>query len=416
MRFKDALWDGSDPLYAPCLSFARQYATWKAPKLYVDHGYEPKQISLDMPGARHDEHEAARALKCREYTKDMLRWWEQRSESAKDFGLWSYVIRRYRTDATSPYAEVKQNTRDGYDYLCDRWDGAIGHMPIESMTFETIKKIEQAMKAKGREVGDIHRMMTQLRAISRYGALLSETKDKCREVKMTLSDMRFPNSPPKSSFATREQVEAVVACADAAGFENVATGWLMQFELMLRPVDVRGQWLADGGREKSNFPPCNGGIVRNGRRWQDGLTWDMFDEDLTQFSKVISKTAKSMPEPYTFDLRLVPELRSRLLRMRPQTPVGPLFMSQQGLPYDQTTWARVWARFRKAAGVPDEIKVTDLRASGVTEAKDAGANHFALRDAAQHTDMNTTSRYARGRSEAAGQIIELRQRNKPASG
>jgi hypothetical protein len=37
-------------------------------------------------------------------------------------------------------------------------------------------------------------------------------------------------------------------------------------------------------------------------RWQDGLPWDIFEDDLMGFRETISKTSRSMPEPMRFDM------------------------------------------------------------------------------------------------------------------
>lgn len=401
--------------YAPGLNHPKgRTPAWQAPQRYVKAGWAPARIPIP---------EGDVTALCRRYTRDLLAWWAKREVSAADFGTWGYVIRRYRSDSTSPYAEVKQNTRDGYDYTCDAWDRIIGHMRIENLTFEQIKQIELAMRNKGRSSAYIRRMMTQLRGLANYGSLLREIKDPCRDVADTLSKMRFKMPAAKSTYPTREEVMAIVEQADAHGDHLIATGWLLQFEMCLRAVDVRGQWLSIQGtplgaasRQGSAVHVVqgrevqSGGITRNGRRWQDGLTWEMFSPDMTRFQKVISKTERTMPEPYVFDLGAVPYLRERIARARHVEAVGPVFVTRAGLPYDQTTWARVWAKYRGLAGVSEEVKVTDLRSGGITEARNMGAGAFDLRDAAQHSNVSTTSRYVRGRSEASRKVINLRQR------
>lgn len=401
MKFKDALYDGSDPLYAPGISFSRNTASWKCPKRYVDAGYPHKSINLNVPGVKGDEHQEARAKLCRQHTRDLMEWWREQEAAVPEFGTWAYVIDRYRSDRISPYAKVKQNTRDGYDYTCDRWRKVIGHMRIDSLTFETIKQLEAAMQDKGYSDSNIHRMMTMLRGLASYGSLIKETKAACRDVKLTLSDMRFTKPAPKSTIVTWEQMQAVVAAADQDGHSVWATGILMQWWWHLRPVDVRGQWLKAEGE---------GGIIRKGRRWQDGLTWEMFASDMSSFEKVISKTAKSMPEPYRFDLTKTPELRERLVRMRPETPVGPVFVSRTGLPYDQTSWSALWAKYRETADIPANVQLMDIRAGALTDAQNAGAEGFALRDAGQHSNISTTSRYVRNRSDNLGDVVELRHK------
>lgn len=107
-------------------------------------------------------------------------------------------------------------------------------------------------------------------------------------------------------------------------------GLLMQWTLMLRSVDVCDQWLPTTGGE--------GGIVRDGLRWQDGLTWDMVAADLSAFEKVISKTARSNPEPFRFEL--TPELAARLGLLGNGGKISPIITSERyGAPCSRYSWA-----------------------------------------------------------------------------
>lgn len=390
-----------DPSYSPGICWTRHYAVWRCPKKYA--GYPYKVISLGLPGSPDDEHKTERARLCREHTRDLLRWWSGQDQSHEEYGTWGYLIARYSTDSYSPFRDVKGNTRESYVRLLGRWKKAIGHMPIGDLDFRGIKTIEQAMKDKGRSTDDIRRMMTMLRTVAKYGAVALKDKD-AKEVSFTLSGMRFQAPAKRSVAPTREDVYAIIAASDDAGDFPFSLGLMMQFELMLRAVDVRGQWLKDDGL---------GGIVRNGYRWQDGLTWDMFEPDLRGFTKVISKTARSLPEPYYFDLTGLPEIRRRLALLKPAEAVGPVIVTgRHGLPYGRRTWANVFAKYRAAAGVSSDITAMDMRAGGITEAKSMGVDLLALRDAAQHSQVSTTSGYARGRSETAAKVIQIRQGKK----
>lgn len=406
MRPKKALWDGSDPLYAPFITWSgknpsHRYAHWKCPARYVKHGYAIKSVILE-PGLPDDEHQFARAARCRELTIDLLNWWEEKTGPKTEPGTWAYLIGRYETDPFSPIREVKGNTRDGYIFQINLLRDVIGHMQISELTYVQIKTVQKVMQDKGRSVAYVHRFFNTLRRVARYGKALGIKE--AAEVAMILSEMRFPTSPARQIAPTREQVYAIIAAADAEGLDGFAAGIMMQYEFALRAVDVRGQWIATDKTE--------GGIIRNGKRWQDGLTWDMFDTDLTQFEKIISKTAKSLPEPYTFDLTLLPELRARLRLLRPESPVGPVIRSsrKEKLPYTVSGWSQAWSRMRTAAGLPENIWMMDTRAGAVTEAKMLGADPFALRDAAQHSNISTTNRYGRDRSAGANNVVKIRRK------
>ena len=81
MLYKAAVWDGSDPLYAPGLSWSgrdpnNKHAHWKCPKKYLKAGYMTKSVNLDLPGSKEDLHQTTRALECRQLTQELLRWWD----------------------------------------------------------------------------------------------------------------------------------------------------------------------------------------------------------------------------------------------------------------------------------------------------------------------------------------------------
>ena len=237
----------------------------------------------------------------------------------------------------------------------------------------------------------------------KHGSLIRAAGAK--EVKETLSEIKFKGPKKRTVVATRDQVYAIAAEAEKAGYHSFAVGILLQFEFALRAVDIRGQWL--------DAPNTDGGIRRNGKRWQDGLTWDMFDEDFTAFEKVISKTEKTLDEAYHFSLEFLPELRQKILALAPpEARVGPVILSSRrgkGLPYTRYGWSQAWARFRKAAGVPEDVQARDMRAGAISEADMLGVSREMLSQAAQHSNLDTTARYVRNRSKAVANVVELRQ-------
>ena len=390
MRFKDALRDGSDPLYAPCTGRTRNTIFWKCPRKYRELGYQPTSVPLGKIG----DDPLAIARQARKLTIAMVDTYAVEEHPA---GTWAWLIQRYETDAYSPFQSVKANTRQTYQHCMDRWKKAIGRLKIGALTFEEIRKIELAMRQKGRTASNIKRMMTMLRILAGYGKAL-----RCpdaRDVADTLSEMTFASAPRRSVHPTRYQIRAIIDEADARGLHGFATGLLLQWTFLLRAVDVRGQWLPTNGKQ--------GGIVRDGQRWQDGLTWDMFDADLSAFEKVISKTAKSQPEALRFTL--TPELRTRIQLLSNGGRIGPVITSERyGEPYSRYSWAQVFRRIRTHLKLPSEITIMDTRAGGITEARAMGVDRFDLRDAAGHASITTTDRYVRGRSESAAKVVQLR--------
>lgn len=398
MRFKDSLWDESDPAYAPCITKSKSYLYWKAPKKYVDLGCTVTRQRLT--GTAGDGQDMLRAAECRALTRDMLAEFSVDTPQV-DPATWRYLFHRYRMDAESPYQSVKANTRDNYDMLLTAWENAIGNAYRAQADYRAAVRWQNAMRENGRSPDWIHRMFTMLRSVVRYGALI-EDKEAVR-FKAILSDMRITVAKPRKTEGTPEQIAAVIAEAEADGAHSLALGWTMQWWWSLRPVDIRGQWL------KTRPGEDHSGIVRNGRRWQDGMTWDMIDPEITRLTKMISKTSKTTAVTKTFNLMQVPEIRDRLLRVPPEKRVGPVILNKDGLPYTHSGWAHAWVKYRRKAGLPEHVKNMGIRAASLTDGERAGASPFQLRDAAGHSDIATTNRYIRGADEAVENVINLRR-------
>jgi hypothetical protein len=215
--------------------------------------------------------------------------------------------------------------------------------------------------------------------------------------------MRIQSPPRRQKFATREQVDLIVAEADARGWRHVLLAILIRFEFMLRGIDVYGEW-SPGGVEE-------GGVHYNGQRWADGLTWSMIDKDVTRFRKVISKTKRSLPEEMEFNLTLTPNIRARLLEVPKAHRTGPvIILPMTGRPPKNSGITRNFKALVRACNLPEYLRVSDCRSGGVTEAKNLAADPYALREAAQHTQMSTTDIYARDKSQGINRVLELRQK------
>jgi integrase len=406
--FKDALWDGSDPSYAPCIlrNKRRREAWWSAPERYKLAGYNVKSVKLG-PLPRDGSTPLDYAAKCRELTQEMVAWYRNQEPQVRP-GSWHWLIGRYKIDEFSPLRNVKPNTRDGYLYWLNEIDGVIGHIQISTTTYEVLMRIKNGKKKKGRSVHHIANWFSALRRVARYGVLIEAPG--APRVAEILSNMRIEAPAARNVTATREQVEAIVAQADEHGLKTFAAGILIQWWFGLRAVDVRGQFL-DG-------------------EWVDGLTWGMFDDDFRGFHKVISKTRKSLPEAYHFDITVVPGLRQRILEIKaslhptwtqPEKPVA-LALSERGrkpstgLAYTPSGWNQAWRRMRDAAGVPKDVWCMDMRAGAITDAAQLpGVSLSQLRNAAQHKDAATTGRYIRERSDDANRIVALRAARKSST-
>lgn len=381
MQYDDRLLSGEDPLYAPGTD---RGLYWKAPAKYVRAGYALKRFRLEGD-------DLEKAATCRLLTREMLVWYD--GAPKVNAGTWQWLIGRYKGDEFSPYNEVKANTRETYTAEIAKLEATIGQEFLSDWGDVRIKTWHRDMLAAGRSVDYAKRQVRHVRICLNYGVRIEDPD--CARLALIMSKQKFPSPKPRKVVMTRTHAEAIVAAADAAGHSGFGTAVLLLFETSLRPVDVRGLWL-DAGRSE-------GGIVDGGKRWCDGLTWEMIDADVTTLRKETSKTGVDVE----FDLRDMPTLRARL-RAIPRR-AGPVFVTFDGKPYKERYFLDLFERFKADAGVPKHVQLRDARAGAITEAKEAGANPADIRDLAGHADIATTNRYMRSRAEGTARVIRMRQ-------
>ncbi|NRB18354.1 MAG: hypothetical protein HRU33_12490 [Rhodobacteraceae bacterium] len=398
MHFDQSLWNDSEPLYAPCMKHRKgrgQYF-WRPPKKYLDAGYAIKTYTL--LGREGDGQDLERARQCRALTREMLQWHDGVANGRQP-GTWGWLIARYKSDEFSDIHGVRASTRLQYLKVLAKIEEAIADVLIAETDYIRIMGWKKSMADNGRSTHYIKKWFTHWGLALSHGIKIGVRE--CRGIKAIREEMRIKTPARRSTFITRPHVEAIVAEADKRKLPNIALAVLIRFEFMLRGVDVYGQWEPSEGRE--------GGIQTDGQIWVDGLTWDMFDSDLTTFSKVISKTRDSMPDPYSFDLTNTPDIRRRLSEIPRDQRAGPVIVLKNGRPPKNHVITRTFKAIVRDLGLPEELQIRDTRSGGITEAKTL-VDPYTLQHAAQHTQGTTTDIYARDRSGAANNVVRLRSK------
>lgn len=396
MRFKPSLWDDSDPTYAPCMRKIRNGFVWVTPPKYREAGYAIKTIKLEGTVGDGQDHE--RAAHARALTRELVEWYEG-STGGREAGTWGWLIGRYLSDEYSDIHEVRPNTREKYRKELGRIEQAIGSVLIEETDFTRLKTWQKTMRDKGRSTSYIKKWFTHWGLALSHGIKIGNQD--CVRIRQIRSEMKIKTPPRRSNFITREQVEAVVQEADSRRLGFLSLDVLIRFELMLRGTDVHGQWEPSEGRQ--------GGVRHHGKVWVDGITWDMISADVTRLTKVISKTRDSLTEAYDWDLTAVPEIRQRLMAIPREQRTGPVIVAHDGLPPKSDYVTKLFKRIVRDLGLPDELQIRDSRSGGITEAKSL-VDPYTLQHAAQHTQQSTTDIYARGRSDAANKVVQLRNK------
>lgn len=389
-RRSDLPLDGSVPDYAPGRVQAKDKFYWRAPPYDLKNGYLINNVPLD--GRDGDGQDMARAVRCRELERDLIRWRADSDKPKIEPFTWGWLIRRYLHDEFSPIREVKSNTALEYRERLEVIDAAIGEVLIAHTDYERIKRWQVAMQDKGRSVAYIARWFGRLRLAANYGALIKP--DLCKRPADILGGMRITSPTPRTVAPTSEQIEAIIAKADAVDDAMFALALSLMWWTMLRPVDVIGQWLQDDDGKP---------------RWADGLTWGMVSLEEGAITKTPSKTEKHMHEALTWDLTAVPELLDRLAAIPTEQRVGPVIRQGNGAPFQRRWFNTKYRRYARAAGVPDEVQMRDTRAGAVTDAKSAGATAIQMQHAANHKNPATTQRYIRDRKAEVAEVIHMRK-------
>lgn len=412
MRFKPALWDGSDPLYAPCMRQSKRWFYWRPPTAYVEAGFRKDPVK--MIGMAGDGLDLDRAQMARDLTREMIRFYEASTVKVQP-GTWLWLIGRYKSDEFSPMMDVKYNTKADYLHRLDRLETAIGNVLITETDLITLKRWQKAMAAahearvaefnaraesggfEARSSDSTHyvkSLFTMIRIITGYGVQIKAPG--ARDVRDILSEMRIKSPRPRHTSPTSEQIQAIVTVADADGNAAFSLGLLCQWWLTLRAVDVRGQWLGKGAQ----------------MRWADGMTWAMLDKDVTKLCKTPSKTEKAAPDALEFDLTLIPELRARLMSIPADQRIGPVIKQPNGVPFQADRWSKLFRKYADQAGIPRDVWMMDTRAGAINHAKNHGASHIQLQHQANHSQASTTDRYVRERSGTVNTVISMRRGEK----
>lgn len=339
----------------------------------------------------------ARAARCRDLTAELREWLAGRDTSTFD-GTIRGLIRAYRNVPESPYADVQENTRADYDQRLRLIETAIGGRNIAVLTAVDFRRWHREFRAPAEEGGaprirQAHGLMTMVRMLLKFG--VSMRLKGCAPALHVISQMEFEAPKRRKQQVEFGQAEKIVDLALAAGRRSIALGQALQFELMMRQVDVIGKWeKADGAS----------GILHNGNRWGGGLLWSHISPTMT-VSKVTTKTGAEGQ----WDLTEYPLVMKALAAYPPEDRIGPMIVSEiTGLPYDRHDYARDWRPFADAAGVPKDVWNRDSRAGGITEGWDANADKKDLQRTATHTDPSMTDQYARNSLASTNRVARLR--------
>lgn len=376
-------------------------AYWVARADLVKAGYRPETVrlsySLDDP-----QHRDLISAACMKLQAEMLEWSSGRARTTSRFdGTILGLSRRYQTDEASPFKRLKHSTRHKDTYTLVLIEKAFGTRSLAALKIDDFYRWYAAAKkpkAPGgpERVRRAYGIIKKLRELLAFG-IMAELPE-CKRLYEVLKHARFSQPARRRVAMELAHVEAFIAKALETGRLSLALGTAIQFETAMRQKDVIGEWEPIPEHDAAT------GIVLNGRRWVNGLTWADIAADL-----VVRKATTKTGAFAAHDLTLCPLVVALLERVPADRRIGPLILDETaGRPFAESAYGREWRLVAKAAGVPDHVWNMDARAGAITEAEDAGADLDHIRSAAAHAQTSTTQRYSRGAVGKSRAVANLR--------
>jgi len=168
----------------------------------------------------------------------------------------------------------------------------------------------------------------------------------------------------------------------------------------MRQWDVVGKWVPLADKRPSL-------IIDGTSKWA-GPMWAQIDANMI-FRYTPSKTRFTSGATVTLDLSMMPMVMEELAKVPVEARRGPLIINPKtALPYRNWYFGEVWRRVRKIAGIREEVWNRDMRAAGVTEAREGAADTADVAKTIGDTKRTTAKIYDRAKLAASRRVAQAR--------
>jgi integrase len=386
---------------APGLTWPRGKPIWRASRAAIKAGFAPKWANLSYFA----NDEASLVARCQRLTAEMHDWLSGRRGRDPVFdGTIGSLIRFYQIEPNSPYHRLAPSSRHPYDAYIRMIINTVGARRIDALDGRDLSRWyaewSRPTNENGRtRIAAARMAMTVLKTALSFGVACRLPG--CAELKLILQQQRFPAPRPRVEAPTAAEVVAARKAAHELGHPSAALAYALQFEGAMRQWDVIGQWVPLSHKTPSS-------IIDGSSKWI-GPMWSQIDERLI-LRYTPAKTQFTTGAQVTLDLRECPMVIEELFEVPAEARRGPLIVSQQtGLPYVYERYRDLWRRCANRAGIEATVWNRDLRAAGVTEARQAAAPTDDVAKVAGHANKRTTAKvYDRDRLEAQRRVMKAR--------
>lgn len=340
---------------------------------------------------------------CRMLNSRARIWLMERGRAKGEFsGTLGELIGRYQRDPESPYQGLRPGTLVPYKHYLAKLEAVLGAKHIDEITGSDIRRWHNVWSDNGKHLAAAAMQRAILDAVATYGVTCrlrgcAEFQHVLRETKKKL-----PMPKPREATLKAPQIVAAREAAHKAGRPSSALAYALAFETTLRLWDIIGQWWSIEDDFISD-------VVDGKRGKWFGLRWDDIDGDMVlRFTP--SKTSAKSGASITYPLAAAPMVMEELAHWPEHERVGPVIVNEAtGLPYPAKMFTKAWRADREAAGIPSNVWVRDMRASGISEARAGGVSTDDAAKVAGHASTRTTAeRYDRANLEASHRFADAR--------
>jgi site-specific recombinase XerD len=266
---------------------------------------------------------------------------------------------------TSNWSRLSVNSKNTYrqllTYICNCRVGnsniTFGETFHQNITAETAELLHAQMCKDVSEHRAVH-VCKVLRRVWFVGFRLGRTRSN------PFSKMGLVTLPSRDVRWKEEHIDAFVKKADEMNVSSIGTLALLCYHLCQRVGDMRQ------------------------------LTWNNYENGTFTFVQEKSRTVKK-PKGNLMILDTNEFIDTRLHNLKRGNGSDFIIINERtGRPY--TKWAyKAVAEVRKAAGLPEELKISDLRRTGATEAGEAGCTEDEIMALTGHTSRDVVNVYVK---------------------
>jgi integrase len=275
--------------------------------------------------------------------------------------------------STSEFRDIKPNSKAHYrlvlrtasETILEGSSKPFGRLMYKHISAEQADKLKQKIEetvSKHRSVHCVKALRRVWYVAMRHGKGVSANPF----FKMGLKSLKRRTKRWNS-----DEIDKFISKADELGFHGVGTMALLCWHLCQRPGDVRQ------------------------------LTWDDYQNGILRFTQ--EKTGSKLVLPATTQIK---ERLNSIQRVNTTNTI--VYYEKTGRAYDRRLYAKHAQIIRKAAGLDDNLLLSDLRRTGATEMANAGASDDLMRSVTGHKTRDVLSIYLVLDEETAAKAMQLR--------